>query len=1004
MTNFLRPIVAFGIAGVVTVTGFYFGSLAQGGDGTNATLPSALLPTAAFGDRYELAELEYLQTTLYYLEESYVEPERIDYEKMYVSALEAVERKVPAAMFSRETGGDLLHIQVGDYRTVLRVEPVESSAALHDELAKVAEIISARLSASDIPLRDPNAEPEDPERAHFAEVEYTLINGMLSTLDPHSILLPPEDGKDMEVENQGHFGGLGISIVERDGQLIIDHPLKDTPAYEADLRSDDRIVRIDGESTINMSLDEAVTRLRGPVGAPVTIEIVREDLEEPLPVVIVRDVIKLNPVSSKLLDGGVGYIQISSFHAEVAEDLTTELARMEREARDEGGAMKGLILNLRGNPGGFLNQAVKVSETFLDEGVIVSTVNGAGRKLDEQTARNWGSEPDYPIVVITDARSASASEIVAGALRNNGRAVIVGERTFGKGSVQNLRTFKDDSKLKVTTSKYLTPGDRSIQSVGIPADIEMVATIAETRDVDDEQQPFVLVHWRERVHREGDLDKHLTHVSARVEEPAYSLRYLRSGDPPRRGSDEIDLTGDLEVELARDLILATPSARRADMLSAAAPVVERYRSKWQAEIESAMSDVGIDWQDGPSRSVAKLDAKLSLGEDGVLQAGKDERVTLEVTNNGPETLYRVVAVTSTKVEFLDGREFVIGKIQPGETRTYSHRVHLLDGYPTETTPVEVDFRDSGNPELYSTQVLAPVEGRDLPRFGWSWGVEAPEGERVEVGTTFDLVLTVENTGTGDAGEPFVRLKNKSGRALDILKGSGEPGFMRTADGADCAVTKPGVEAGTVIGDASADPERVAAGDPPVYDKDCSRSLLPGETWTGRFKLEAKELREGGLRLEVQLGDAAAYDHASIMRGGFYPYFTQRELIEFDYGIDTLASTRRMPPSIEVTRAPGSVVDGELVTLSGVVSDDKGLANVVIFHGDDKVFYQGSAKQDLKSVPFTTDVKLEPGLNTVAILATDGEGVTATRSVVTFLEGPEVQAKVEGVGEKEAATP
>ncbi len=994
MTKFLPPMVAFGLAGIVSLSTFGFSTEAEQSAQGELLSPPPIVE-AAFGDRYQLAELDYLKTTLYYLEESYVEPERIDYDKMYIGALEAVERKVPAAMFRREPGGNVLHLEVGDFRTVLQVQPVDSGARLYEELARIAQILGTRLTPEDVPLRNPNAKPEDPVRAAYSEVEYALINGMLGTLDPHSILLPPAESKDMEVENQGHFGGLGITIVERDGTLTVEYPLKDTPAMEAGLQPDDKIVRIDGESTINMGLDDAVKRLRGPVGAPVLIEIMRDGLSEPKAVEIVRAEIKLNPVEATLLEGDVGYVSISAFHAEVAEGLDTKLTELAREA--VGGDLKGLVLDLRGNPGGFLNQAVKVSEAFLDGGVIVSTVNGDGRKLDEQTARAWGSEPTYPIVVIVDARSASASEIVAGALRNNDRAVIIGERSFGKGSVQNLRSFNDHSKLKITTSKYLTPGDRSIQSVGIPADIELVPTIAEMRDVDGEQQPFALVHWRERVSREADLDKHLDHVSARYEEPAYRLRYMRSSEGKRRKTADVDVDDDVEVQFAREIILTSPSARRSDMLASVAPVVSRYQRKWDGEIKAAFKTVDLDWADGPSQNSATLDVDFAV-EGDALQAGDEHVVTLTLKNTGDEPLYRLVATSSTDVEFLDGREFVYGKLSPGESREYTHTVRLVDGYPSELTPVTFQFRDTKNKDLLTEVIEVPVQGKDLPAFSWSYSLETPDDGDIAVGGRVDIVMTVENVGQGSVGEPFARIKNQSGRAIDILTGTAEPGVMRDADGNACEVLEPGVESGTVIGDASANPERVEKGDRPKYAPDCSRSLEPGEKWTGRFELEIKEQRDA-FELELQIGDAAAYDHASIMRAGFYPYFTQREIVSFGSGAVPAGSSTRVPPTVRVTREPAQMVDSERLTLSGVVTDDQGLAHVMVFHGDQKVFYQGSGRRDgLKSVPFTSDVTLEPGLNTIAILATDMEGQTATASVVTYYRPPPQTAQTAAADE------
>ncbi|MBT3223502.1 MAG: PDZ domain-containing protein, partial [Proteobacteria bacterium] len=283
MHRAIRPLVVFGVTSGITLAAFQLIGGAHGGSAG----PSFKAPLAFAISGYDLAQLELLEPTLYHVEENYVEPERVDYEMMYVEALEAVERFVPVCMFRREPGGKTLSIEIGEYRTILEVEPVSSRRQLQDELERVASAIKEHLDPEEVPYA---LDGEDP----LAEVEYALVNGVLGTLDPHSVLLPPEASKEMDVENTGEFGGLGITIIDRDGKLTIEYPLPDTPAMAAGLQPDDHIVRIDGESTINMSLEEAVSRLRGKVGAPVNIEIARLGLNKPLKVRIVRETIRIN--------------------------------------------------------------------------------------------------------------------------------------------------------------------------------------------------------------------------------------------------------------------------------------------------------------------------------------------------------------------------------------------------------------------------------------------------------------------------------------------------------------------------------------------------------------------------------------------------------------------------------------------------------------------------------------------------------------------------------------
>lgn len=958
MSRLLRPVAAVSLAWVVGLTAYSFVGGAPGGAGE---AHAAGRGEKAWGvANYHLRELELTRSTVFYLRERYVEPERLDYERMFESALEGVERRVPGVMFRRDPSESALFVEVGEHREMLRVAPIASDHALLQALGDVADILERKLKPSDVPTRT-----DEPGENPYAEVEYELINGLLSTLDPHSRLLPPEAARDMDVENAGHFGGLGITIQDRKGKLTVEYPLKDTPAMEAGILADDHIIRINGESTINMALDEAVSRLRGKVGEPVTIEILREGESQPIVKTLVRAKIRLNPVEGQLLEGGVGYVQISSFHGEVATTLNEVLVALRKEA---GAPLKGLVIDLRGNPGGFLNQAVAVSNTFLERGVIVSTVDGDGRKLDEQVAQAFDTQPNYPIAVLVDARSASASEIVAGALRNNGRAVIVGERTFGKGSVQNLQTFPDDSKLKVTTSKYLTPGDKSIQSVGIPADIELVPLVVDEREVGAREVPYALVHWRERVSREADLDQHLDNTVLEAEPPAWSAAYRRPLEVKRRRTAELDLSDDVEVSFARELLLASPSAARGDLLQAAGPLVASAQKRWEKEVIDQFRTIGVDWSAGPSRSSAKLDVRFDLGGERLV-AGEERDIKLTVRNDGPEALYRVVAVAKSDVESIDGREFVIGKLQPGESRSWSHTVLLPHGYPSETASAQLDFRDGGNLQLATREVLLPMEGRPLPAFAWSWALVPDADGRIDVGDTVSVAFTLENVGEGASEAAFARLKNRSGRALDIVKGTLEPGTLRRADGSAC--------------EAPADGALPAEG--------CRLSLLPGEAWEGRFEVVVREARADGLEITLALGDGEAFDYATISRNSLWEWFGADEKITLPLGAVDPARVERKPPGIEISRAPEPVSRAAVVTLSGQVTDDLGLRHVMVYQGENKVLYEGQVGGNaLTQVPFTLEVELEPGVNTLSVLAVDTDGARSTRSVVVRYQ-PEPEA-------------
>jgi len=309
------------------------------------------------------------------------------------------------------------------------------------------------------------------EEVTIKELVYGAIEGMLASLDPHSGFMSPEIYKEMKVDTRGEFGGLGIEISFRDGVLTVVSPIEDTPASRAGVLSGDHIVKIEDVYTKGMEIMEAVQLMRGLPGTSVTITIMRSTFDKPQPFALEREIIKVKSVKSKTLQDGFGYIRLTQFQEHSGADLGKTLDKL----RDENnGSLQGLVLDLRNNPGGLLDQAVEVSDQFLSEGLIVYT---EGREDDAQmefSAMRSGTEPNYPMVVLINGGSASASEIVAGALQDHGRAVIMGSQSFGKGSVQTIIPLTDDSGLRLTTAKYYTPNGTSIQARGIIPDVEVM--------------------------------------------------------------------------------------------------------------------------------------------------------------------------------------------------------------------------------------------------------------------------------------------------------------------------------------------------------------------------------------------------------------------------------------------------------------------------------------------------------------------------------------------------
>ncbi|MCI5065674.1 S41 family peptidase [bacterium] len=314
------------------------------------------------------------------------------------------------------------------------------------------------------------------ERDYVSEVEgkrlvQGAIKGMLAALDPHSGYLEPEFYQDLRVQTKGEFGGLGIEITIQDGLLVVVAPMDGSPAEKAGIQAGDKIVKIEGKFTKEFTLVDAVKRLRGPKGSPIEISILREGVPDLIDVTVIRDRIAVRSVRHRMLEPGFGYARISQFVESTGDDLQKSLREL--STSNGGKRLQGLVLDLRNNPGGLLTQAIRVADLFLREGVVVYTDGRIEHQRQKFFAQERGTEPNYPVIILVNEGSASASEIVAGALQDHGRALVLGTQTFGKGSVQTITPLANGGALTLTTALYYTKSGRSIQVTGIVPDIIM---------------------------------------------------------------------------------------------------------------------------------------------------------------------------------------------------------------------------------------------------------------------------------------------------------------------------------------------------------------------------------------------------------------------------------------------------------------------------------------------------------------------------------------------------
>ncbi|HET7823839.1 MAG TPA: MXAN_5808 family serine peptidase [Anaeromyxobacter sp.] len=760
---------------------------------------------------YRLDRLPILSRVILSVKDNYVDPSRFDPKQMVVSALESVEKTVAEVMVQGDAKSPKLTLTVGSAQKELDISGLDSIWKIRTVLGEAMGFIQEHLVA----------------HKELKEIEYAAVNGMLSTLDPHTILLEPKYFKEMKLQTRGEFGGLGFVIAMRDGNLTVVKVLKGTPAQRAGIKPKDVIQKIEEQSTINMDLQDAVDRLRGKPGTKVAITMNRPSWTEPKRMTLSREVIQVETVpQAQLLEGNVGYIKLSQFSANTARDVSQSL---QRQAAQAGGKLAGLVLDLRGNPGGLLEQAIQVSDLFLSEGVIVKTVGGGDKQriheVKEATA-DPSDQTELPLIVLVNNSSASASEIVAGALKNNNRALVIGRTTFGKGSVQVLHDFNEpgrpneEAALKLTIAQYLTPGDVSIQEVGITPDVLLLPGRALKEQVNYFAPP--------RSMGEADLDRHFSNPKdsaaadarkekkKRVEKAPLELRYLLDekedevakairrdnnataahGDleltPEQQEDEEADadpdrFVEDYQIRFARDLLRRAPYADRARLLEGAKAFVAERKAQEEARLEARFKDLGVDWASGPAQGTPRAAVSVAPPAARDFKAGDTVQWTVTVENKGDAPFRRLRAYTAVEKDpLLDRREFVFGTIRPGERRSWSVPVKIPKGVDTRRDEVTLHFDDEAGKSPPDVTTSFGIVELAKPVFAFSVQLDDKAGGNgdglAQRGESYTVRVDVKNAGTGNAGEKtYVSLKNLGDEKLFIKKGREVIGALKPGE-------------------------------------------------------------------------------------------------------------------------------------------------------------------------------------------------------------------------------
>lgn len=987
--SLLRPLAVLAVCLGLVAAGYASSHLRAGAPA--AELPGAMVAGAGydfFGGAGELGTPEYKISSLavfsnvaLHLKDNYVDPARIHPKEMLKAALHAIEEDV-AEVLVEDTGPDRVRITVLGKSMEVDVSDVDSLWEINLKLRGIFRFLEKQL----------------PARDDMSSIEYAAANGALSTLDPHSVLLKPDAFKDMKTSTKGEFGGLGIVISIRDSKLTVISPMRGTPASRAGIKAGDVISRIGAVSTVSMPVDEAVDLLRGPEGSKVTVWIDRKGWKRARRFVLKRERIRIQSVEGKLLKGAVAYIRVKSFSRDTAAQLEHELNRLAGEAK-----LRGLVLDLRGNPGGLMEQAIRIADKFLKSGDIVTTVGYGDRVREAKRAHFSGTRDKLPLAVLLNQGSASASEIVAGALKNLDRAVVIGERSFGKGSVQVLYDFPNESALKLTIAQYLTPGGVSIQGEGIAPDIAL-RPMWVTEDA-------LRLFYEPEAQREQDLSKHLERAEQSTgpsKRSRYTLHYLLDPDKdphPAAGA----LIEDFPIRFSRALLLAAGRPSRSATLKAAGALVDKEQRRTETELTAALKRRGVDWSPPPAGATAEAQelqvslTKLGPGDPHRVKAGAKLKLKATVKNLGDAPVYRIRGALESEHPAFKGQELVFGKIEPGASRAWIVDAELPTTATARSDMIRLKLSEGDTPLKAQAELPLVTEQVKHPQLAYSYTIDDSErgdGDGVlERGEGAELVVWVTNLGAGSTEE--LQLHLRSGAGSDLFMERGRVKVKPTAPGQ----TRAGrlrFKVPTTQDKGGKLPLELT-----IYDSGSGEWLEDEITLNAapKDKIESRPQR-GGVTLKDKtwlyassaegapvVGEAKAGAHFSALREA-----RGRVLLKLNEGVEVwadkaaLKSLSRAPeqpgaahiipmrsaPQIELEGAlGGGVVKTESIELKGKIRA-RSLRDMYVLLNNQKVFYQAAPpsegaqtlppKEAAAQLSFRVPLKLKLGLNKIVIVA------------------------------------
>jgi carboxyl-terminal processing protease len=868
-------------------------------------------------------ETPLLAEVLMHLQLDYVHPEKLDPEKLLQGALTELERMVPevwvVAKLRNKSKEPRLEIRVEKETSVLPVSELHGLYDLHIALQKLTKhLLQTKIQLTQL------------------KIEQLFARGILNRLDSYSVLLPIDIYQEFNINIGGQFAGVGLVVGTREGQLTVIAPMDGSPAALAGMKPLDRIVAVDDEKTEHLTLDEILHRLRGEIGTPVTLSVLRKGHTKTLTFELLREEIQLESVETFDLESDiqtVRYVRIKNFQKDTSHELKNKLGDLNK--------IDGLILDLRNNPGGLLEEAIRVSDLFLQgkqrivstKGPSVSTIHDAKQLFA------GGHLQSIPLVVLINRGSASASEIVAAALKQNERAIVIGEQSFGKGTVQTLWDLKDGSGLKLTIGEYLTPSGHSIHNIGVMPSLRLIpVSVPESKgnQSGDADQQQTIAQERFRLLPEVEVDSTVNYSDI------LQLRYLSSHTSVLDDAEIIEkdviiekLNADIFVKIAKHVLQKWNPQNINSTLQKIALEFEQQEAE---KIAKALTLHGIDWslipdQKTPIPETLKLTwLAEEVSEDLV-------RLKVQLRNLGDISGQRLIVVTKAGNVLLDGLEFPIGKLPTDEVKSRTLNVKFSAGMMEETEPLELELFDHNLKKLKSVRLQLNFSPKRISSFklkmrifdNGKFGSRGNADGKVQSGETIALAFELENKGQKTVPELLLKIR-------------GTDGVFR-------------INRGKIM---------LKNLDPLKKQKDyfLFKTLTNSKT-LGKISMEMVDTKSGSPKI-VHLWNL---ENALPQQTVVTPEFNGLKWQDLD----------------------GNLVKGETelqsLILSGNLSNATDVRDVFVYLNDEKVFYsanfdkleESTVQHDItKEFQFTTVLELVPGKNLISVFSRNRSGFTSER--------------------------